>query len=172
MSTRLYNENVHYVAVVEDQQVVLGTKSNQPQLLLTVKLVGAANKKEDVDLKAGFADYPILAYNLQQGNFADVRLVDGYKPVTVGTVAIGVRKSDTELLGKINASLAKLKATTPAPTRGRVTKVESLVPKPLSRSPTPESLAETRSMTGPVAASTAAPALAAKPGSSRGTSSM
>ncbi|MHC2468493.1 ABC transporter substrate-binding protein [Bradyrhizobium embrapense] len=61
-------------------------------------------------LKAGFADYPILAYNLQQGNFADVRLVDGYKPVTVGTVAIGVRKSDTELLAKINTSLAKLKA--------------------------------------------------------------
>ncbi|MGY3692314.1 polar amino acid transport system substrate-binding protein [Bradyrhizobium sp. USDA 3240] len=61
-------------------------------------------------LKAGFADYPILAYNLQQGNFADVRLVDGYKPVTVGTVAIGIRKSDDELLAKINASLAKLKA--------------------------------------------------------------
>ncbi|WP_375776404.1 ABC transporter substrate-binding protein [Bradyrhizobium sp. ma5] len=61
-------------------------------------------------LKAGFADYPILAYNLQQGNFGDVRLVDGYKPVTVGTVAIGIRKSDTELLTKINASLAKLKA--------------------------------------------------------------
>jgi polar amino acid transport system substrate-binding protein len=61
-------------------------------------------------LKAGFADYPILAYNLQQGSFPDVRLVDGYKPVTVGTVAIGVRKSDTELLTKINASLAKLKA--------------------------------------------------------------
>jgi len=61
-------------------------------------------------LKAGFADYPILAYNLQQGNFADVRLVDSYKPVTVGTVAIGIRKSDTELLAKINASLAKLKA--------------------------------------------------------------
>jgi len=60
-------------------------------------------------LKAGFADYPILAYNLKQGNFADVRLVDSYKPVTVGTVAIGVRKSDTELLAKINASLAKLK---------------------------------------------------------------
>jgi polar amino acid transport system substrate-binding protein len=40
-----------------------------------------------------------------------VRLVDSYKPVTVGTVAIGVRKSDSELLGKINASLAKLKAS-------------------------------------------------------------
>jgi polar amino acid transport system substrate-binding protein len=60
-------------------------------------------------LKAGFADYPILAYNLKQGNFAEVRLVDSYKPVTVGTVAIGIRKSDTELLAKINASLAKLK---------------------------------------------------------------
>jgi polar amino acid transport system substrate-binding protein len=61
-------------------------------------------------LKAGFADYPILAYNLKQGNFAEVRLVDSYKPVTVGTVAIGIRKSDTELLAKINTSLAKLKS--------------------------------------------------------------
>jgi polar amino acid transport system substrate-binding protein len=61
-------------------------------------------------LKAGFADYPILAYNLKQGGFAEVKLVDSYKPATIGTVAIGIRKSDTELLGKINASLAKLKA--------------------------------------------------------------
>jgi polar amino acid transport system substrate-binding protein len=61
-------------------------------------------------LKAGFADYPILAYNLKQGNFPESRLVDSYKPTIVGTVAIGVRKGDTELLAKINASLAKLKA--------------------------------------------------------------
>ena len=61
-------------------------------------------------LKAGYADYPILAYNLKQGGFPEVRLVDSYKPVTVGTVSIGVRKTDQELLGKINASLAKLKA--------------------------------------------------------------
>src|SRR6266478_6130467 len=61
-------------------------------------------------LKAGFADYPILAYNLKQGSFPEVRLVDSYKPTIVGTVAIGVRKTDSELLQKINASLAKLKA--------------------------------------------------------------
>src|SRR3984885_14500374 len=61
-------------------------------------------------LKAGFADYPILAYNLKQGNFSGVRLVDSFKPTIVGSVGIGVRKSDQELLGKINASLAKLKA--------------------------------------------------------------
>ena len=61
-------------------------------------------------LKAGFADYPILAYNLKQGSFPEVRLVDSYEPTIVGTVAIGVRKGDADLLKKINASLAKLKA--------------------------------------------------------------
>src|SRR6201996_4608912 len=61
-------------------------------------------------LKAGYADYPILAYNLKQGNFSDVRLVDSFKPTIVGSVGIGVRKTDQELLGKINTSLAKLKA--------------------------------------------------------------
>jgi len=43
-------------------------------------------------LKAGFADYPILAYNLKQGGFPEVRLVESFKPTMVGTVAIGVRK--------------------------------------------------------------------------------
>src|SRR6266550_8362067 len=61
-------------------------------------------------LKAGFGDYPILAYNLKQGGFPEARLVESYKPATVGSVGIGVRKTDGELLGKINASLAKLKA--------------------------------------------------------------
>jgi len=61
-------------------------------------------------LKAGYADYPILAYNLKQGSFPEVRLVDSYKPTIVGTVAIGIRKGDQELLTKVNASLARLKA--------------------------------------------------------------
>jgi polar amino acid transport system substrate-binding protein len=61
-------------------------------------------------LKAGFADYPILDYNLKQGGFPEARIVESYKPATVGAVGIGVRKGDTELLAKINASLAKLKA--------------------------------------------------------------
>ena len=30
-------------------------------------------------IKAGFGDFPILAYNLQQGNFPEVRLVKNYK---------------------------------------------------------------------------------------------
>jgi polar amino acid transport system substrate-binding protein len=61
-------------------------------------------------LKAGFADYPILAYNVKLGNFPDLRLVTSFKSTIVGSIGIGVRKTDGELLKKVNASLAKLKA--------------------------------------------------------------
>jgi polar amino acid transport system substrate-binding protein len=59
-------------------------------------------------LKAGFADYPILAYNLQQGMFPDVRLVKSFKSSMTGSIGIGTRKGDQELLKKINASLDKI----------------------------------------------------------------
>src|SRR2546430_5532788 len=61
-------------------------------------------------LKAGFADLPILAYNLKQGGFPEVRLVESYKPTVAGSVAIGIRKADQDLLPRVNATLAKLKA--------------------------------------------------------------
>lgn len=61
-------------------------------------------------LQAGFADLPILAYNLQQGGFPGVRLVRSYASVITGSVGIAVRKSDPALLAKINASLEKLRA--------------------------------------------------------------
>ena len=61
-------------------------------------------------LKAGFADYPILAYNVKLGNFPELRLATSYKSTILGSIGIGVRKSDAELLKKVNASLAKLKA--------------------------------------------------------------
>jgi len=35
-------------------------------------------------LKAGFGDYPILAYNVQQGNFPDLRLVKSFKSTILG----------------------------------------------------------------------------------------
>jgi polar amino acid transport system substrate-binding protein len=59
-------------------------------------------------IQAGFADKPIVAYNLQQGLFPETRLVAGYKSTIVGSVGIGVRKTDADLLKKINASLEKL----------------------------------------------------------------
>ncbi len=59
-------------------------------------------------IQAGFADKPIVGYNLQQGMFPEARLVKGYTSTMTGSVGIGVRKSDGELLKRINASLDKL----------------------------------------------------------------
>ena len=59
-------------------------------------------------LGAGFADQPIVAYNLQLGRFPQVRLVRSYQPTITGSVGLAVRKADTELLASINTALAKL----------------------------------------------------------------
>ena len=61
-------------------------------------------------LKAGFADYPIAAYNIQQGNFPDARVVKTYKSSMTGSIGIGVRKTDGELLKKVNTALASMQA--------------------------------------------------------------
>ncbi len=61
-------------------------------------------------LQAGFADYPIAAYNIQQGNFPEARVVNSYKATMAGSIGIGVRKGETELLGKINTALAAMQA--------------------------------------------------------------
>lgn len=61
-------------------------------------------------IKAGFADLPIVAYNLSQGGFPDSRLAKNYKPTVVGSVGIAVRKGDKATLDKVNASLRKFKA--------------------------------------------------------------
>ena len=68
-------------------------------------------------IKAGFADYPIVAYNLQQGAFAETRLVKSYKATMTGSIGIGIRKGQDEQLKKINAALAAMKAD------GTVTKI-------------------------------------------------
>lgn len=67
----------------------------------------------DVDLgriKAGFGDYPIVAYQLSQGAFSNTRLAKNYKAAVVGSVGIAVRKGDKATLDKINAALGKFKA--------------------------------------------------------------
>jgi polar amino acid transport system substrate-binding protein len=58
---------------------------------------------------AGFADYPIVAYNLQLGGFPNARLVRSYKPTIPGSVGIGLRKGDP-MRDKLNVSLTKMKA--------------------------------------------------------------
>jgi polar amino acid transport system substrate-binding protein len=60
-------------------------------------------------IEAGFGDHPIVAYQLGLGTHPEVRLVRSYQPSVLGAIGIGVRKGETELLGRINESLARLK---------------------------------------------------------------
>jgi len=61
-------------------------------------------------IKAGFGDAPILKYQIAQNPDFKAKLVSTYEPKMAGSVGIGVRKTDGELLKKINTSLAKLNA--------------------------------------------------------------
>lgn len=61
-------------------------------------------------LQAGFADYPIAAYNVAQGNFPEARVVNTYKQTMVGSIGIGMRKGQPELMAKVNKALAEMKA--------------------------------------------------------------
>ncbi|WP_426116313.1 ABC transporter substrate-binding protein [Pseudomonas sp. DSP3-2-2] len=58
----------------------------------------------------GVLDYPIAAYAINQKHFPNLRLVTTYKATMPNNIGIAGRKGDTELMGKINAALAELKA--------------------------------------------------------------
>ena len=60
-------------------------------------------------IEAGFGDHPIVAYQLGLAPIPRC-VVRSYEPRIVGSIGIGVRKGETELLGRINESLARLKA--------------------------------------------------------------
>jgi polar amino acid transport system substrate-binding protein len=60
-------------------------------------------------IAAGFGDHPIVSYQLGLGTHPEVRLVRSYQPRIVGSIGIGLRKEDGELLSSINESLARLK---------------------------------------------------------------
>ena len=60
-------------------------------------------------IQGGFADQPVIAYHLKQGEFPHTRMVRSFTPTTIGSMGIGIRKGDAALLTKINASLEKLK---------------------------------------------------------------
>ncbi|WP_144638529.1 ABC transporter substrate-binding protein [Bordetella genomosp. 13] len=62
-------------------------------------------------LQAGFLDFPIAAYAINLGSYPNLKMVRSYKPTVTSSVGIATRKGDTELLGKVNQSLAKLKAS-------------------------------------------------------------
>jgi polar amino acid transport system substrate-binding protein len=62
------------------------------------------------EIKAGVVGANLAAYEIKLGNFPNVQLVKSWQPLFSSDDAFGVRKTDGELLKKINASLSKLKA--------------------------------------------------------------
>ncbi|NDP62788.1 ABC transporter substrate-binding protein [Polaromonas sp.] len=61
-------------------------------------------------IDAGVLDYPIAAFAVAKGQFPNLRMVTTFKPTMVNSIGMATRKGDTELMGKINAALTKLKA--------------------------------------------------------------
>jgi len=60
-------------------------------------------------IKAGFGDYPIVAYQISQGVHKNVRLIKNHKPIVPVNIGMAVRKGDKATLDMLNTSLAKLK---------------------------------------------------------------
>lgn len=61
-------------------------------------------------LQAGFGDFPILSYNFAHTPMPQVRLVKEYQPYVIGPINIAVRKDETALLQKLNATIVKFKS--------------------------------------------------------------
>jgi polar amino acid transport system substrate-binding protein len=62
-------------------------------------------------IDAGIGDKPIMAYQIKQGTLKKVKLAPHYKQEAVGSLCLVVRKGDTALLKKLNAAIAKVKAS-------------------------------------------------------------
>jgi polar amino acid transport system substrate-binding protein len=62
------------------------------------------------EIKAGVVGANLAAYEIKLGNFPAVHLVKSWQPLFSSDDAFGVRKTDGDLMKKVNTSLAKLKA--------------------------------------------------------------
>lgn len=60
-------------------------------------------------LKAGFGDAPIVRFQVARNPTLGVRLVESYRALTTGEVALAMSKDDPAMLAKVNAAIAKLK---------------------------------------------------------------
>jgi polar amino acid transport system substrate-binding protein len=70
----------------------------------------AVNAIKSGEVKAYLTNAAQMTYLQKQGQYQDVLVVGSYVPVYRSSGGIAVRRGDTDLLNKINASLGKLKA--------------------------------------------------------------
>lgn len=67
----------------------------------------------DVELgriKAGLADYPIVAYQYSNRSNMRIRIVTEYVPLMTGVVSLVIRQDEPELLARLNTAIAEIKA--------------------------------------------------------------
>lgn len=60
---------------------------------------------------AAYGDAPIFNYQLTQSRIQSARLAGEFRPPSIEDVCLVVRKGDTELLGRLNHSIGRLKDT-------------------------------------------------------------
>jgi polar amino acid transport system substrate-binding protein len=60
---------------------------------------------------AAYGDEPIFAYQIAESKIRSARVASEFRPPSIEDVCLVVRKGDTQLLGRINASILHLKST-------------------------------------------------------------
>jgi polar amino acid transport system substrate-binding protein len=118
----LKSDTKDYEALEELKGGVIGTQLGSPFVPLIQKtglfhdfetytsVPEAMQAVSDGQIKAAIVGSLTAAYEQHLGHFQNLQIVKSYRPLISGPDALGVRKTDGELLKKINASLDKLKA--------------------------------------------------------------
>jgi polar amino acid transport system substrate-binding protein len=118
----LKSDNKEYKTLEDLKGLTVGTQTGSPYGALVQKSglfpdlkmypdgQSAMRAVTSGEIKAGVVGGNLAAYEIKLGNFPNVKLVKSYQPMVNSVDALGVRKTDGELLKKINTSLAKLKA--------------------------------------------------------------
>lgn len=60
---------------------------------------------------AAYGDEPIFAYQIGEARIRSARVASEFRPPSIENVCLVVRKGDTQLLGRINASIERLRST-------------------------------------------------------------
>ncbi|MBJ2152844.1 ABC transporter substrate-binding protein [Paracoccus sp. IB05] len=71
-----------------------------------------ADIMRDVELGrivAGVADQPIMAYQIGQGKFPDLKMAEGYEPQISLPLGLAISKDNPELLERVNKGLATIR---------------------------------------------------------------
>lgn len=74
-------------------------------------LADAVRDLQSGRIEAVYGDAPLLAFRLKNAPDLPLRLADGFNPPSKEDVCLLVRKTDTELLAKLNTSIDRIKTT-------------------------------------------------------------